>query len=250
MNRRLLYVATATATIALGAGLQITSAQAVVPPTGTPNLALMALQPLDLQPGATLGTDAYLTPPRGFIADYERAFSAVTTTGGTPLEGIQMQVLLANSPAGAKSFFTILRRVYGSKSGRALLASEIVHGGGTGSGIKPGNIHFGKLRSIGLGQQSLLEPITVRITSATNRFTPRTLATDAVVVQIDGVIVNLTVAALKPTLAPAVTTALAATLIAHVTTVLAASGSTGATGATSSTGSTGTTGTTGAIGAG
>jgi hypothetical protein len=248
MNRRLLHVAAATATIALSAGLQIASAQAVTPPTGTPDLALMALQPVDLQPGARVGIDAYQSPPSGFVAEYERQFGAATTTGGTALEGIQMQIMLANSTAGAKSFFTITRHVYGSRSGRALLANAIA-AGRKGSNVKPGDVHFGKLRSIGVGQQSLLEPITLRVRSATNRFKPRTLAADVVVVRIDGVVVSLTVAGLTPTLAPSVASALAATVVSHITAVLAASGSTGSTGTTGTTGSTAATGYTGVTGA-
>jgi hypothetical protein len=235
MYRRPLSLAAAATSIVLGGALLITSAQALTPPAGTPDLAQMTLQPADLQPGATVGRDRYAKPPKRFRAAYDRNFSAAATHGGVPLDAIETEILLAARPADAKSFYKVERRIYGSKLGRKLVASSIVGAAGKGSNITAKDVHFGMLRSIAVGQQSLLEPVSIRVN-------PVTLTADFVVVRVGDVVVNFAVLVFRPTLARSVPTGLAATIAAHISAVLAASGATGPTGATGTSGATGSTG--------
>jgi hypothetical protein len=61
-------------------------------------------------------------------------------------------------------------------------------------------------------------------------------------VRVGDVVVNFAVLVFRPTLARSVPTGLAATIAAHISAVLAASGATGPTGATGTSGATGSTG--------
>lgn len=227
MNRRSRRLAAVVATtIATAGALAVAVAGAVTPPAGTPDLAQMTLQLSDLAPGAS-AAGSYSKPPKSFIAQYERTFTGASSTGGVPLYAIQAQLLLARTAANATSSFRTLRLVYGTKLGRALIAAAIAKG--AGKAFNPKNVHFGKLASIGVGNESLLEPITLGVAG-------RRLAAAFVVVRVDRVLLNLSVLVRRPKLARSVMSGLASAVAAHITAVLAASGPTGPTGSTGATG--------------
>jgi hypothetical protein len=232
-SRRRCLAAVAVATIA-ATGLVIAVAQAVVPPAGTPNLALMTLQPSDLAPGATI-VSAYVPPGKKVRAQYDRNFTDARTTGGVALDGIYSELALSDSSTDAKEFFLGLALVYGSKDGRRIVAEDIIKGAGKGSKLTLENVHFGKLHGIGVGAESLLESITVHAHS-------KALVADVVALRVQDVVVNLTVVGSGGKLAESVSTALASAIAGHITTVLASSGATGPTGPTGATGATGPTG--------
>ena len=236
MNRRLRCLAAGfVATIALGASAGAV-AWAVQPPAGTPDLSKMTLQRADLGPAGTVA-DGYVKPTTDERAQYDRNFAGPSTTAGLKLAAIETDIILADSKTDARGLFHDLQVIYGSKLGHDLLAADIEKGN---VGVTRRQIVFGKLRSIGVGAQSLLESITVHGAK-------RTGTEDVFTLRIAGVVANVLVVAGAPKLSASVPTALARTIALHITTVLAA-GSTGPTGPTGSTGTTGPTGATGATG--
>ena len=175
-------------------------------------------------------TGGYAKPGKGLVADYDSSFRDVTTSGGVRLAGLETSVALASSGATAQTYFKEVRAVYASKKGRLLIAAEIAKGAGAGSGLKRSDFSFGRLRAVGVGDQSALEPFTVDIKGVK-------VAADLLVMRAGDVLADITVAGLGGQLTPRVATSLGATVAAHVTAVLA--GSTGASGATGVTGVTG-----------
>jgi hypothetical protein len=232
MNRRLRRLAAAlVATIALGT-LTLAAAQALTPPAGTPSLSAMALQSSDLAPGAQV-QGAYVKPTAHLRAEYERNFAAATTRAGVQIDAIDTELLLADTPAYAKQFYRGLKLVYGSSFGRSLLTTELIRRAGSSAHLTRKQVHYGKLRGIGVGQASLLESIAIHTRTLT-------LFTWIAALRIDGVVANVTLVVRRRTLAAAVPTALATTVAEHITAVLAASA--GATGPAGPTGATGATG--------
>lgn len=210
----------AAAALALALAGAATTAQASTPPPGTPNLAKMTLQPTDLAPGAQVLLSAYFPPGSGLNlrAEYNRDFGAATTTGGVKLAQIQAQVTLADTPAFAKTVFAQLPGIYGGAAGRATLAQEVIPVTGAGSDATPKDAGFGKLRSVGVGQQSLFESMTLKSKGTT-------LAAGFVWLRVDGVLASLAVVATRPPVADSVSIALARTVAAHISAQLAATGS-------------------------
>jgi len=198
------------------------AAQAYSPPRGTPDLARMTLQPSDLARGATVLFSGYLDPGTGLNlrTQYDRDFGAAATTAGVKLAQIQIYLTLADSTAYAKTLFAQLTSLYSSESGHAILALEVVPVSVNGFHPTPNNARFGKLRSAGIGQQSLLESGTITTKSAT-------IVADFVSLRVDGVLASLAIVAAQPPLADAVAIGLARTVAAHITSVLAAAGSSG-----------------------
>jgi hypothetical protein len=231
MKRRLTRLAAASLVAVVCAGtVAIAAALAVVPPAGTPDLPSMVIQPSDLAPGAPSASGGYVKPGKGLLAAYNSSFRDVTTTAGVRLAGVETSVALASSSANAHAYFKDLRAVYGSKKGRLLIAAEIAKGAGAGAGLKRSDFSFARVRAVGVGDQSALEPFTMHIKGVK-------LAADLLVLRAGDVLANLTVVGLGGQLTPRVATALGATVAAHIAAVLA--GSTGASGATGATGATG-----------
>jgi hypothetical protein len=241
MNRRLRCLAgAAVATIASG-GLAIAIAQAVTPPRHAPSLAAMTLAVSDFAPGATVSSSGYLHPPSMAAADYDRAFAAVSTTAGVRLAGVSTALVLADTRAYAKTLFDAVRAVYGTRLGHALLAAAVLRSDRNLAPLTLKDFSFGRARADGVGQQSLIEPIELRDRG-------HFASADVVVLRVGRVAGSVTVVALRRALQPSVATALADTIAARITAVLASTGSTGSTGATGATGATGSTGSTGATG--
>jgi hypothetical protein len=229
MNRRPRLLAVATvATIAAGF-LAVAIAQAITPPAGTPDLSQMVLQVGDLQPGAKTAVSRYVAPGANTIAEYERSFTGARTTSGVKLAVLTTSVLLANSAGNATGLYRDLRAVYVSKLGRKILVAAIVKAAGTLSGVTTQDVSFGKQTSAAVGDQSLNQPIVIRVKH-------KALAADFVVLRIGDVLGSVTVLALRANLSRSVASGLAATVGAHIASVLAAVGPTGATGATGATG--------------
>jgi hypothetical protein len=213
MNRCTLrrVAAAALAICALAAA----SAQAYSPPKGTPDLAKMTLQPSDLAPGATLLVNTYFDPGGGLHlrAEYYRDWGAASTTGGVKLQQIQTQVTLATSTTWARTIFGQIPSIYGSSGGRGSLIDNIDAGNGSSATLK--NAHFAKLRSIGVGQQSMYGSATITDNGST-------IAAGFAWVRVDAAIAFLVVVSPKAPLADSVTIAIAKTLAAHMTSVLGA----------------------------
>jgi hypothetical protein len=216
-RRRVSRPIVAPAVAALALAVCTTAAEAYSPPRGTPDLAKMTLQPSDLARGATVLYSGYLDPGSGLKlrAQYDSDFGAAATTAGVKLAQVQIYLTLADSTAYAKTLFSQLSSLYSSESGHAILALEVVPISAQGFHPTPKNARFGKLRSAGIGQQSLVESGTITMKQAT-------IAADFVSLRVDGVIASLAVVAAKPPLADSVAIGLARTVAAHISSVLAA----------------------------
>jgi hypothetical protein len=212
---------------ALAGGAAI--AGAVVPPAGTANLAAMALRPSDLAPGA-VRRGSYIKPATGAIAEYEVRFGAVATTAGAHLTAVVNAVVLVHSAAFADKEIKAVRTEFNSKLVRKLIVVAVAKQAGI-KGVTGKHLTFGKLRSIGVGRESLLVPLFVRAAG-------RTTTTDLVFFAAGTVVSDLVLAG-EGRLAAAVPIELATAVAAHITTVLAGGGSTGPTGPTGPTGATG-----------
>jgi hypothetical protein len=230
-SRPRLLAAAAVATIA-GGFLTVAIAQAVTPPAGTPDLSQMVLASSDLAPGAKTVVSRYVAPGANTTAEYERSFTAATTTAGVKLNQLTASVLLASSTSSAAGLYGDLHLVYSSALGRKLLVAAIVKASGKVSGVSAKDVHFAKQESAGVGAQSLNQPILIRLKG-------KALSADFVVFRIGDVLGSVTVVALHAGLPRAAASGLAVTEGAHITAVLAASGPTGPTGATGATGATG-----------
>lgn len=194
----------------------VASAQAFSPPAGTPDLAKMTLQPSDLAPGAQVLVSAYFDPGVGLKlrAEYDRDFGVASTKTGVKFAQIQTTITLANSTSFAKTVFAQLQPLYGANTGRAGLVAQVRPFSGKGSGATLKDATFGKLASIGVGQQSLFESATIRSQGAT-------LVAGFVWIRVDDAVAFLAIVAAKPSLSNAVPIALATAVAAHMKSVLA-----------------------------
>jgi hypothetical protein len=207
----------APAAAALALAACAAAAEAQSPPRGTPDLAKMTLQPSDLARGATVLDSGYLEPASGLKlrAQYDRNFGAASTTAGVKLAQVQTSITLADSTAYAKMVFAQVASGYGTQSGHAVLALEVVAPSAKGFQPTPKDARFGKLRSAGVGQQSVLVSATITANDAT-------ISADFVWLRVDGVTASLAVVAAQPPLADSVAIGLARAVAAHITSVLSA----------------------------
>ncbi|HEY1778721.1 MAG TPA: hypothetical protein VGG41_21370 [Solirubrobacteraceae bacterium] len=235
MRRRTVSLALALAAVALG--VLVASAAALTPPAGTPNLALMTIQPSDLAAGAKPVLSAYATAPKNFAAAYDRNYASAKTSSGVALFGLNSQVLLAKTEGAAKGYFALERSIYRSKSGRRLLAKAIAQSS-FNKGVAITVVGFGAFRSLGVGTQSLLQTMTLKVRGV------RATA-DFIVLRVGSVVTSVTLLLINSKRSLAVAKQLAGDVADHIAAVLSPTGPTGTTGASGTTGTSGTTGATG-----
>ncbi len=152
-------------TLALSGALALacaTDAGAVVtPPAGTPNLALVVIQPTDLVAGATLASQEYIVPPTGFSAQYGSEYTSASTSDGVNYSLVLDYAAIAPTVATATSFMTTQVAYEQSAKGRRNVIRAIIKGGGKRGHLKPKNIKFTLAQSAGVGDSSFEETITV-----------------------------------------------------------------------------------------
>ena len=242
MNRLSLTVAITGATIALGGGVLMASAQALTPPAGGPDLGQMTVQLADLAPGASVHADGYVKPETGFTAEYGRTFSGARAQGGGgPSFSLQTHISLASKDATAHRAIVVERGIYNSKPGRRLLAQTIVRGAGAHSHLTVKEVHFGKLERINVGVGSFIETVRLSVKRLS-------VFADFVVIGVGPVAANLTFIGIGRQLPAATLTRMARVVGAHIAANLPPVGATTTTGTTGVTGTTGTTGATGMTG--
>jgi hypothetical protein len=96
------------AAVAASAFVLAAPASAVVPPSGTPDLAAMALGVQDFAPGAKVARQLYVRPDDPFVAAYDRGFKELTTRLGTKkLISVESEIELARTAADAKDAFDL-----------------------------------------------------------------------------------------------------------------------------------------------
>jgi len=205
----------------------VTTALAVTPPAGTPDLSKMVIQASDLAPGAKILNDGYTAPASGVVADYSRAWRPATTAGGVRLVVASTAILLFSSTANAGTVFAGEKRIFKSKAERPLVARLIALSAGH-SGLKTKNIDFGRIHSFAIGNGAFELPVTLHLKGSH-------AAIGIFIVNVDDVVADVLVASGGRGAAAKGGQELTTDVAAHVTTVL---GSTGATGPTGSTGPT------------
>jgi hypothetical protein len=154
--------ACALASVALAGG-----ASAIVPPPGTPDLSQMVLAPSDFAPGARVTWQGYFRE-KGFGANYERNFAASTTVGGAKFAGVSSQVYLAHDASEATLVFAASkgRQRSPSRQRRVIaqsVAREVRQCACVRAHVRPQDIRFGPIRSLGVGDGSFLLPMSIRV---------------------------------------------------------------------------------------
>ncbi|HEX4035796.1 MAG TPA: hypothetical protein VHX66_15230 [Solirubrobacteraceae bacterium] len=201
----------------------VTTALAVTPPAGTPDLSQMTIQAGDLAPGAKVVKDGYVAPASNVVASYTRAWQPAPTAKGSSIDSAISEILLLATPAKAAKLFGGERRILSSKADRPLLAR--IFSDGAHSKIKPKKVHFGRFRSLAIGDGAFVLPLTIREGRVS-------VTVDLDEVKVSDVLAELTVVAHSAKAAAKGGDELATDVAGHISTVLAATGSTGPTGAT------------------
>jgi hypothetical protein len=221
-NRRLRRLAASAAALTLAASAAAT-AKPYTPPPGTPDLAKMTLRRSDLAPGPKPWSDSYEPPPAGtnLRAIYDRRFRAETTKGGVKLTDIETDINYARTTTSAEAFFARDAQLTATARVRTDLLFDLWTGPADTDPTPPPQFtlkdaNFGKLHSIGIGEQSQFESVSVRTK-------PTTIVADQLIWRIDDMVVIMVVAA-RPDLADSVSIGLARTMAAHITAVLDATG--------------------------
>ena len=216
--------------LALGA-LLAAVAGAVTPPSGTPDLATMSVQLSDLQPGASIASDGYTKPGKGFTAKYLRQITGAKTTASGQAVELVVELDLAPTTGLASKTEAGEHIIFSSKLGHSLLGAEIIKAAGASAHVVPKDLHFSKIERIATLPGAFLEALAVRTKQ-------RLVTADFIGVRVGRVVATLTVLGLGFTVDRSIGTALAATVAAHISAVLGKTGSTGPSGATGATGAT------------
>lgn len=212
-------------TLAIIAALAALDAQAATtPPAGTPDLALMTVQPADLAAGARVTVDDYVAPPANFTAEYARHFTNAQPPGGGPTFALDTELALARSSAVATVALAGERRIYGTKAGHQLIASALIAAAGSRARIRRRDVHFSKIVPIAAGSGSFYMPVRVRVNH-------RSVFADFSVLGEGTIVANLTYVSLSQRLPTSLVAGLATAVTGRIASVLAgATGSSGPTG--------------------
>src|SRR6476660_944022 len=97
---------------------------AAVPP-GTPNLALIALAPLDV-PGGRVLHQGYFTDP-DLVAGYDREFKSGASIGHSRVLSLDNEIDVLEDAVEAHAAYASGKAIFGSPGGRALLAKSIIN---------------------------------------------------------------------------------------------------------------------------
>ena len=205
-----------------------TTALAVTPPAGTPDLSQMTIQASDLAPGAQTVTDRYITPASGVVASYSREWLPGSTDGGVPLAVAGGEVQFLGSAGVATTQFAAAQKALAKKSERRLLAAAIALEG-RGRGVTSKDVSVGRPRSVSIGDAALELPLTLR-------FKGRRARVELYFLRVASVIAIITTEDARSANAKRGGHELAADVASHIGAVLAAGGATGATGPTGATG--------------
>jgi hypothetical protein len=225
MSRSIITLALAGA-IALANAGSAGASGVVTPPAGTPNLALMVIQPSDLVPGSVLGDQAYIAPPDGFTAQYGSEFTTASTADGVNYSLVLDYVALAPDVATATAFYGVEQAYVDSRKGRKFVTNNIIKAAGKKAHLKSKNVKFSHEQRAGLGTGSYEETITVKAKHDSVQ--------EVYLIFDDGTVCTSLelVGEVNKQVPESDATTLATAIVAHIGSVLAASGTTGATGAT------------------
>jgi hypothetical protein len=185
------------------------SALSTAPAAGTPDPAQMVLQPSDFAVGAPVLKQGYLFEPP-FVSGYERVFASGITTSGAIFNGVTSRVELAADQPQATASFIALRTVVRSRVFQTELAVAITHAAPRRARLHARDVHFGHIRSLGVGDDSMLLPVSVRAKGMK-------LAVDLVFLRVDRAIGTLSLAGLPGlTIQLGETVAVSGALVDHI----------------------------------
>ena len=147
---------------AVGATARSAAATPAAVPPGTPNLALIALVPADVAGGRVLH-QGYFTDA-DLVAGYDREFKAGASIGHSRALSLESELDVLEDDIEAHGLYATAKTVFGSPGGRALLTKSIldefkkdVKGKGAAK------VTFGKIRSLGIGDETFVQPITITL---------------------------------------------------------------------------------------
>jgi hypothetical protein len=211
----------------------------VTPPAGTPDLALMVLQPADLAPGAAIGAQGYVAPPKGLTAEYSGDFTTASSPDGVDYTLLADNVAVGPTASASSTYFVAERKSVASTKGRRKIVRAIVHSAKKADHLKAKDIKFSGAGSAGIGTSSYVETLTISVKH--NKVREVLLLFDDGTVEAE----LLMAGEVNERIPRSDATALAATIDMHIQSVLA----TGTTGPSGVSGASGTSGASGASGA-
>ena len=179
--------------VLLVAGTLAASVAAAAPET--PDLARMALSVADLPAGAKVKRQGYVRDP-DLVASYEREFKSGVRLWKSRVDLLESDIALTENADEADAYYTGIETILTTKKGRALLTKQLL--GDLPKGAPKGafKVTFGKVRSLGAGESSLMAPITFTFLGIVRvQFVFAFVRTDKVIASLDvGGFVNRPVA--------------------------------------------------------
>ena len=125
---------------------------AVTPPAGTPDLALMVLQPADLAPGAVSGAQGYVAPPKGLTAQYAADFTTASSPDGVNYSLLVDDVAVGPTASASSAYFVAQRKSIASTKGRRGIVRSILHSAAKADHLKAKDVKFSAAGSAGVGR--------------------------------------------------------------------------------------------------
>jgi hypothetical protein len=190
---RLIVLMAACGTYALASAPLASSANAVSPlpiptppvaPPGTPDLSQMGPQPSDFAPGAHVVKQGYeLAGASLGIIGYERKLADAGIVGGARFAEVAAEVVLTPSVEVATATFAVLDAELRSPIGRKLTRTKTIQEYGRRR-VRPRDIKFASTRSLGVGNESIVLPWSVRVRGVLHR-------DDAIRLRVDRVVESL-----------------------------------------------------------
>ncbi len=147
---------------AVGATARSAAATPSAVPPGTPNLALIAIPPADVQ-GARVLHQGYFKDA-DLVAGYDREFKAGAAIGHSRALSLENELDVLEDATDAHGLYVTVRSVFGSSGGRAQLTKSILaqfNKDVTGKGAS--KVTYGKIRSLGVGNETFVQPITITL---------------------------------------------------------------------------------------
>jgi hypothetical protein len=185
------------------------SALSTAPAAGTPDPAQMVLQPSDFTVGAPVLKQGYSFEPP-FVSGYERVFASGITTSGAIFNGVTSRVELAADQPQATASFAALRRIVRSRVFQTELVVALTHEAPRRARLHVRDVHIGHIRSLGVGDDSMLLPVSVRAKGMK-------FAADLVFLRVDRALGTLSLAGLPGlTIQLGETIAISSVLVDHI----------------------------------
>jgi hypothetical protein len=159
------------------------SASAIVPPPGTPDLSQWVLAPSDFAPGARVTKQGYnLTFAVLGVIGYERKLAGVSTMGGgARFTEVGSGVVLTPSAEVATVTFALLNAELRSPNAQQQTRAKTIREYGRRAHVMPRDVRFGSVRSLHVGDESILLPWSVRVHGVLHRDAAIRLRVDRVV---------------------------------------------------------------------